>query len=79
MQVHKETIDKVPNSIPNRSNIEIEIFGMDGMYLRLFYFFLGETATMVEKSVKMAPRYVIRLTETLVIVYSLIQVYLRKI
>lgn len=30
MQVHKETIDKVPNSIPNRSNIEIEIFGMDG-------------------------------------------------
>lgn len=29
MQVHKETIDKVPNSIPNRSNIEIEIFGMD--------------------------------------------------
>lgn len=31
MQVHKETIDKVPNSIPNRSNIEIEIFGMEGM------------------------------------------------
>lgn len=31
MQVHKETIDKVPNSIPNRSNIEIEIFGMDGI------------------------------------------------
>lgn len=31
MQVHKETIDKVPNSLPNRSNIEIEIFGMDGI------------------------------------------------
>lgn len=31
MQVHKETIDKVPNSVPNRSNIEIEIFGMDGI------------------------------------------------
>lgn len=31
MQVHKETIDKVPNSYPNRSNIEIEIFGMDGI------------------------------------------------
>lgn len=31
MQVHKETIDKVPNSFPNRSNIEIEIFGMDGI------------------------------------------------
>ncbi|XP_031623250.1 BUB3-interacting and GLEBS motif-containing protein ZNF207-like isoform X2 [Contarinia nasturtii] len=31
MQVHKETIDKVPNSIPNRQNIEIEIFGMDGI------------------------------------------------
>lgn len=31
MQVHKEAIDKVPNSLPNRSNIEIEIFGMDGI------------------------------------------------
>lgn len=31
MQVHKETVDKVPNSFPNRSNIEIEIFGMDGI------------------------------------------------
>lgn len=31
MQVHKETIDKVPNSLPNRSNIEVEIFGMDGI------------------------------------------------
>lgn len=31
MQVHKESVDKVPNSIPNRSNIEIEIFGMDGI------------------------------------------------
>lgn len=29
--MHKETIDKVPNSYPNRSNIEIEIFGMDGI------------------------------------------------
>jgi len=31
MQVHKESVDKVPNSLPNRSNIEIEIFGMDGI------------------------------------------------
>lgn len=31
MQVHKETIDKVPNSLPNRSKIDIEIFGMDGI------------------------------------------------
>lgn len=30
MQVHKETIDKVPNSLPNRSNIDIEIYGMEG-------------------------------------------------
>jgi hypothetical protein len=30
-QVHKETIDKVPNSLPNRSNIEIEIYGMGGI------------------------------------------------
>ena len=31
MQVHKETIDKVPNSIPTRGNIEIEIYGMEGI------------------------------------------------
>lgn len=30
-QVHKEAIDKVPNSLPNRSNIEIEIYGMEGI------------------------------------------------
>ena len=30
-QVHKETIDKVPNSQPSRGNIEIEIYGMDGI------------------------------------------------
>lgn len=31
LQVHKEAIDKVPNSLPNRSNIEIEIYGMEGI------------------------------------------------
>jgi hypothetical protein len=31
MQVHKQTIDKVPNAQPNRSNIEIEIYGMEGI------------------------------------------------
>jgi len=31
MQVHKETIDKVPNSAPSRGNIEIEIYGMEGI------------------------------------------------
>jgi len=31
MQVHKDTIDKVPNSMPNRGNIEIEIYGMEGI------------------------------------------------
>lgn len=30
-QVHKEAIDKVPNSLPHRSNIEIEIYGMEGI------------------------------------------------
>lgn len=30
-KVHKETIDKVPNSIPTRGNIEIEIYGTDGI------------------------------------------------
>lgn len=31
MQVHKDVIDKVPNSLPNRSDIEIEIYGMEGI------------------------------------------------
>lgn len=30
-QVHKEAIDKVPNSLSTRSNIEIEIYGMEGI------------------------------------------------
>lgn len=33
MQVHKETIDKVPNSLPNRSNVDIEIYGMEGKFI----------------------------------------------
>lgn len=31
IQVHKETIDKVPNAIKGRDNIEIEIYGMEGI------------------------------------------------
>ncbi|CAL1529731.1 unnamed protein product, partial [Lymnaea stagnalis] len=31
MQVHKEKIDKVPNSLPGRNNTEIEIYGMEGI------------------------------------------------
>ncbi|XP_067122030.1 BUB3-interacting and GLEBS motif-containing protein ZNF207-like isoform X2 [Centruroides vittatus] len=31
MQVHKETLDKVPNALPNRNNIDIEIYGMEGI------------------------------------------------
>lgn len=31
MQVHKETIDKVPNSLPNRGNVELEIYGIEGI------------------------------------------------
>nr|CAG4652022.1 EOG090X0A5X [Triops cancriformis] len=31
MQVHKDTLDRVPNSLPNRGNIEIEIYGMEGI------------------------------------------------
>lgn len=30
-QVHKETIDKIPNAMPHRNNIEIEIYGMEGI------------------------------------------------
>lgn len=29
--MHKETIDKVPNALSHRSNIEIEIYGMEGI------------------------------------------------
>lgn len=31
MQVHKEPISAIPNSIPNRGDIEIEIYGMEGI------------------------------------------------
>lgn len=31
LQVHKENIDKVPNAIKGRDNIEIEIYGMEGI------------------------------------------------
>jgi len=31
MQVHKETIDKIPNALPNRNSVEIEIYGMEGI------------------------------------------------
>ncbi|XP_072043069.1 uncharacterized protein [Amphiura filiformis] len=31
MQVHKENIDKVPNALPGRHDIEIEIYGMEGI------------------------------------------------
>ena len=31
MQVHKETISTIPNSVPNRGDPEIEIYGMEGI------------------------------------------------
>ncbi|RWS23945.1 BUB3-interacting and GLEBS motif-containing protein ZNF207-like protein [Leptotrombidium deliense] len=31
MQVHKETIDKIPNALPNRNSVDIEIYGMEGI------------------------------------------------
>ena len=31
LQVHKETIDGVPNAIPGRIDIELEIYGMEGI------------------------------------------------
>lgn len=30
-KVHKETIDGVPNAIPGRTDIELEIYGMEGI------------------------------------------------
>ena len=29
--MHKETIDKVPNAVPGRTSIELEIYGMEGI------------------------------------------------
>ena len=31
MQVHKETVTSVPNSLPHRNNSEIEIYGLEGI------------------------------------------------
>jgi hypothetical protein len=30
-QVHKESLDKVENALPNRNGLDIEIFGMEGV------------------------------------------------
>lgn len=30
-QVHKETVSHVPNAVAGRDNIEVEIFGMEGI------------------------------------------------
>lgn len=31
MQVHKENITAIPNCLPNRNNLELEIVGMEGI------------------------------------------------
>ncbi|CAK5108111.1 unnamed protein product [Meloidogyne enterolobii] len=31
MQVHKETIDKIPGAVPGRDNVNIEVYGMEGL------------------------------------------------
>lgn len=31
MQVHKETIDKIPNALPTKNSVDIEIYGMEGI------------------------------------------------
>lgn len=31
MQVHKENVSGIPNALPNRSNPEMEIYGMEGI------------------------------------------------
>lgn len=34
MQVHKETIDKIPGAISGRDSTEIEVYGMEGIPLQ---------------------------------------------
>ncbi|KAI6234610.1 hypothetical protein M3Y99_00779700 [Aphelenchoides fujianensis] len=31
MQVHKETIDKIPGAIPGRDSVDVEVYGMEGI------------------------------------------------
>ncbi|KAI3407605.1 hypothetical protein GPALN_015045 [Globodera pallida] len=31
MQVHKESIDKIPGALPGRDNVNIEVYGMEGL------------------------------------------------
>lgn len=31
MQVHKENVTVIPNALPNRNNLELEIVGMEGI------------------------------------------------
>lgn len=46
MQVHKETIDKIPGAVPGRDNVNVEVYGMEGIppdalvaFLLFFYHF----------------------------------------
>jgi len=43
MQVHKETIDKIPGAVPGRDNVNIEVYGMEGLppdaFVDFFKFF----------------------------------------
>lgn len=31
MQVHKETIDRIPGAVPGRDSVDVEVYGMDGI------------------------------------------------
>lgn len=31
MQVHKETIDKIPGAVPGRDSVDVEVYGMEGI------------------------------------------------
>jgi hypothetical protein len=31
MQVHKETIDKIPGALPGRDSVNVEVYGMEGI------------------------------------------------
>lgn len=31
LQVHKEKVDKIPNSVPGRNSCEVEIYGTEGI------------------------------------------------
>lgn len=42
MQVHKETINKIPGALPGKDSVDVEVYGMEGMYVYSIIYFINQ-------------------------------------